>query len=232
MRRASMVGATAAAASQQLSVPRSALSSEGGLIRHSSSSGAPRALDRYGFFSDASASSETNGQHSASTRGLPTAAELSLEASRVRKWLAMLRSWDATRSGSAALLKRRVRKGVPDCLRGVVWPLLSGGAARRRAAPAGEYARLTRLQPSRADALCIALDLPRTYPNHVLFASPPEGGGGSGDASDADVLGPGQVALRNILSAYAVRNATVGYCQVRRRARLCVWGGRSVVQHT
>ena len=183
-------------------------------------------IDRYGFFVDAptGAFTEAAGAHHASTRGPPSAAELSLESTRVRKWLAMLRDWEGTRSSSAALLKRRVRKGVPDCLRGVVWPLLSGGAARRRAAPAGEYARLTRLAPSRADALCISLDLPRTYPNHVLFASPPTvNNGGSDDGTptpvapggDAEQLGPGQTALRNILSAYAVRNSVVGYCQVR-----------------
>lgn len=44
----------------------------------------------------------------------------------------------------------------------------------------------------------ILIDLGRTFPNHPYFASP---------------LGPGQLALFNLLKAYSLLDPQVGYCQ-------------------
>ena len=35
--------------------------------------------------------------------------------------------WRSYRASHPAIVKRRVRKGIPDCLRGLAWQLLSGG---------------------------------------------------------------------------------------------------------
>jgi hypothetical protein len=201
-----------------------------------------RSLDRFGFFLDAAAPAplpasgdggdggsappppSSGDLHAVRRRVTPARARL--ENQRIAKWLAMLRNWDAlvaTPRGRAQL-KRRVRKGVPDALRSLVWPRLCGGEALKRAHP-GEYARLAARRPARDDEHCIGLDLPRTYPNHSMFATEPGssggGGGGSngessagcGSAAGAPPLAFGQAALRNVLRAYAVRDPGVGYCQ-------------------
>jgi hypothetical protein len=179
---------------------------------------AVRSLDRFGFFTEGASvpggvSFAPGGAHVA--QAPPTAREVRLEALRTAKWRAMLQDWEGTLARRPGLLKRRLRKGVPDCLRGAVWPLVTGGAALKAAHP-GEFARLTALTPSRADMLCISLDLPRTYPNHFLFTTE---GSASEPATPASALRPddalvhGQAALRNILRASAVYDPRVGYCQ-------------------
>ena len=48
----------------------------------------------------------------------------------MRKWRAMIGSggaeWKAFLKRRPQEVKRRIRKGVPDCLRGLVWQLVSG----------------------------------------------------------------------------------------------------------
>ena len=69
---------------------------------------------------------------------------------------------------------------------------------------------------SPADLMCIAVDLPRTYPQHALFrmadAAAPAATSTAGLLADA-FLSPGQRSLRNVLWAYAVADPEVGYCQ-------------------
>ena len=45
---------------------------------------------------------------------------------REQKWLQMVMDWTRTVERSANKLKSRVRKGIPDSIRGLVWPLLCG----------------------------------------------------------------------------------------------------------
>ena len=164
--------------------------------------GAPT-QDRFGFYltDEGRASSPSTPQESA------------LEASRAHKWAAMLKDWEGFTKAHPATLKRRCRKGIPNRLRGRAWLLLSGGAALRAAQPS-LYAECLAATPARADVTCIGLDLPRTYPQHYLFASKGEGN-----------LSTGQLLLRNVLSAFACYEdpadiatgaAPVGYCQVSR----------------
>lgn len=47
-----------------------------------------------------------------------------LENSRLQKWRTMLADWERMTTRHPALVRRRVRKGVPDAVRGMVWPLL------------------------------------------------------------------------------------------------------------
>jgi len=52
------------------------------------------------------------------------------EERRVRKWRKMIgvggSDWKQCVRRRPHVVKRRVRKGIPDCLRGLVWQLISG----------------------------------------------------------------------------------------------------------
>ncbi|KAK9015327.1 hypothetical protein V6N11_006438 [Hibiscus sabdariffa] len=52
------------------------------------------------------------------------------EARRVRKWRKMIgvggSDWKHYVRRKPHVVKRRIRKGIPDCLRGLVWQLISG----------------------------------------------------------------------------------------------------------
>jgi hypothetical protein len=148
--------------------------------------------------------------------------ETKLENQRLRKWLAMLyppktwaRWYPIGSDGFPNLSNRfkdRVRKGIPDAVRGVVWQRLAG-AALLGAESRGLYAELLTREPSPADLMCIAVDLPRTYPQHVQFQMP-KGGENVitstvGLLADAN-LSPGQRSLRNVLWAYSVADPEVG----------------------
>lgn len=54
----------------------------------------------------------------------------SREERRLRKWRKMIgvggTDWKHYVRRKPSVVKRRVRKGIPDCLRGLVWQLISG----------------------------------------------------------------------------------------------------------
>lgn len=47
--------------------------------------------------------------------------EVQLELEREKKWLKMLRQWDAVSSLRNDKIKRRIYKGVPNSVRGRLW---------------------------------------------------------------------------------------------------------------
>lgn len=167
---------------------------------------ANREVDRFGFFL------EPDG--SGGARPL-TPKEAALEESRAGKWRAMLADWPAFLARHPRTAKRRARKGIPNALRGAAWPVLAGADVLKAANP-GLYADCLGRTPARSDLMCIALDLPRTYPNHCLFstshidAAPSTPG--SALLPDA-ALSVGQRSLRNVLRAFACHDPSVGYCQ-------------------
>lgn len=139
------------------------------------------------------------------------------ENRRLLKWVSMrgsddFASLEPSRRGTLtasrkAQLARRVHKGVPDAIRGVVWQALSG--ARSWAVPDyhGLRARATveppteELDPAVVDQ--IELDLNRTFPSHVLWLPPrptvldggdtPIGGPGGSVRTDSAVDEPFEV---------------------------------------
>ncbi|XP_022772057.1 EVI5-like protein isoform X3 [Durio zibethinus] len=84
-----------------------------------------RPLDRFGFIKQ-----EVGGS---TPEGLPKSrlvADYEREARRVRKWRKMIgvggSDWKHYARRKPHVVKRRIRKGIPDCLRGLVWQLISG----------------------------------------------------------------------------------------------------------
>lgn len=107
--------------------------------------------------------------------------------------------WEARRGMPAyKATKRLIRGGVPPGMRLKLWMQMSGASIRWEESP-GLYGDLIN---SIRENSCVAMaeiekDLHRTFPNHSAF-----GEGGEGRAK-----------LRDILSAYSIRNHNVGYCQ-------------------
>ena len=159
---------------------------------------------------------------------LKTTAEL--DRTRDPKWSKMvhpvsgLEKMGAT-ARSRALLKKRVRKGVPRAWRTTTWPLLlevaygSDRAANegpdhyRRASAEAYPALVSRSSQDPVDPESIyeiiERDLTRTYPRHPMFETALVDGG----RSDQSVENKGVSMLRRVLCAYAALDEECGYCQ-------------------
>uniref|UniRef100_A0A9I9D875 Rab-GAP TBC domain-containing protein n=1 Tax=Cucumis melo TaxID=3656 RepID=A0A9I9D875_CUCME len=163
----------------------------------------PRQLDRFGFLKK-----EQNSSSDALTKNRSTVNER--EERRVRKWRKMIgvggSDWKHYVRRKPNVVKRRIRKGIPDCLRGLVWQLISGSRDLLLMNP-GVYEsykyvvlRVKQLviYETSASELDIIRDISRTFPSHVFFQQR---------------HGPGQRSLYNVLKAYSVFDRNVGYVQ-------------------
>ncbi|XP_022255719.1 TBC1 domain family member 4-like isoform X2 [Limulus polyphemus] len=106
---------------------------------------------------------------------------------------------------SLGKLKETVKNGVPRHRRGEVWQFLAEQQQLHTFTPASvpetvdlsqSYSELLSQLTSQQHAILI--DLGRTFPSHPYFSQP---------------LGPGQLALFNLLKAYSLLDTEVGYCQ-------------------
>lgn len=135
-----------------------------------------------------------------SPRAGASAADPRKERERLEKWRQMMGECSADFIAYAAKnprrVKNRVRKGIPDEMRGLVWPLLSGGRDLMIQNP-GIYEQLM-LYESSASELDIVRDLNRTFPGHIYYKQR---------------HGPGQRSLYNVLKAYSIYDRDVGYVQ-------------------
>ncbi|KAL6900850.1 hypothetical protein ACP4OV_005526 [Aristida adscensionis] len=153
-----------------------------------------RAVDRFGFFKPDQSNSPEGISKSRSTY------ERQREERRIRKWRKMIgvggSDWKHYVRRNPHVVKRRIRKGIPDCLRGLVWQLISGSRDLLLMNP-GVYETLVIYETS-ASELEIIRDISRTFPSHIFFQQR---------------HGPGQRSLYNILKAYSVYDRDVGYVQ-------------------
>ncbi|KAG5877735.1 hypothetical protein JTB14_000713 [Gonioctena quinquepunctata] len=102
------------------------------------------------------------------------------------------------------MLLHAIRQGVPRSKRGEVWQFLAEQYCTRVPPiditdyPNYSVPYETLLKQLTSHQHAILIDLGRTFPNHSYFSSP---------------LGPGQLALFNLLKAYSLLDPEVGYCQ-------------------
>ncbi|KAK4765941.1 hypothetical protein SAY87_007583 [Trapa incisa] len=153
-----------------------------------------RAVDRFGFIKG-----EVNNSPE-SLNKVRSANYYERDERRVRKWRKMIgvggSDWKHYVRRKPYVVKRRIRKGIPDCLRGLVWQLISGSRDLLLMNP-GVYEQLVIYETS-ASELDIIRDISRTFPSHVFFQQR---------------HGPGQRSLYNVLKAYSVYDRDVGYVQ-------------------
>lgn len=88
---------------------------------------ASRNVDKYGFILNIDERGLVYEIDLADSSGAPTFAEAKKTARRERKWNTTLDVWERRRSNK---VKERLRKGVPDSLRGQVWLALGGGVRK------------------------------------------------------------------------------------------------------
>lgn len=116
---------------------------------------------------------------------------------RLEKWQDMLSRWDHYKQNKKRVLKRRIRKGIPDALRGRIWADLAEISSVKSSHPENYYetCKNNTLSPECEDV--IQKDLHRTLPDHVVFKG----------------QSLGTLALYNVLKAYAIHDPELGYCQ-------------------
>ncbi|XP_016911320.1 TBC1 domain family member 1 isoform X2 [Apis cerana] len=102
------------------------------------------------------------------------------------------------------MLLQAIKQGVPKGKRGEVWQFLAEQFCLKqppidtRDFPNYNTPYDLLLKQLTSQQHAILIDLGRTFPNHPYFSSP---------------LGPGQLALFNLLKAYSLLDHEVGYCQ-------------------
>ncbi|KAI9596684.1 rab-GTPase-TBC domain-containing protein [Syncephalis fuscata] len=150
-----------------------------------------KTVDDYGFLcdmTDGEGSSDADGNYS-SSRNTPKAMAI-----REIKWNTIMEKFSPSSIRKSKKVRRLVRQGIPDAIRGKVWLYLADTAKYRRP---GLYEELKLREPLDIYET-IERDIQRCYPNHVLFH---------------EEQGVGQATLHSILKAYAHYNPEVGYCQ-------------------
>ncbi|XP_046845669.1 USP6 N-terminal-like protein isoform X2 [Xenia sp. Carnegie-2017] len=117
------------------------------------------------------------------------------ERERELKWKKMIEKW--TKYAGNDKLRKRIYKGIPDSMRGIVWKaLLNIDRINNRTRLYEEFRAQARLYSP--DIRQIDLDVNRTYRDHIMFR---------------DRYGTKQQDLFHVLAAYSMYNQEVGYCQ-------------------
>ena len=124
----------------------------------------------------------------------------SLENAKLKKWLELLPNLDLYIKNNKKKLKKKIRKGIPDSLRGEIWFKISGASKIWREKIYDEY--LNRINENEMikipDEATIIKDIDRTYPKNLFFLNK---------------LGEGQRSLFRILSCLSIKNKKIGYVQ-------------------
>ncbi|CAH1159098.1 unnamed protein product [Phyllotreta striolata] len=143
--------------------------------------------DRYGFIHDKRLPSKVDPQE---------AKRLQIEVERQKKWLKMLKNWDSPIAKEK--LHSRVYKGIPNSLRTEVWAKLLQ-VEQMKKQHKGVYAEMMKLSRKYStDARQIDSDVNRQFREHLHYR---------------ERYSIKQQSLFNVLTAYAMFNSEVGYCQ-------------------
>lgn len=149
---------------------------------------APPRLDRYGFLV------EDMRTQAAETDPEKLRLRKEKESERTKKWIKMMRRWNHYLKHKPKKVKRRIRKGIPDCARGWVWQQLLHVNAWKRKYP-DLMSKPNNIPANVKDD--IIKDLDRTYPRHEMFVDEEHG----------------QASLKRLLFLYAGHDPEAGYCQ-------------------
>jgi hypothetical protein len=148
-----------------------------------------RKLDRYGWYTGTKAGSQGKSKGELELE----ASENRHEPSRALKWGQMIAQWDDTLKTHFPKVAERVKKGIPDSVRGKAWQrILKMDEFEIRFPP-------IRVLVERAEDPCylvIDQDLERTFPQVGFFSKP-------------EALN----SLRRLLRAYAHTDHEIGYVQ-------------------
>ena len=114
---------------------------------------------------------------------------------RLEKWNYMLNNFEEFSTKNSVKLKKRVRKGIPDCLRGYAWQkILNLDEFYKK----DEYQNLNKEDCDKALEDVIVKDIDRTFPKNSFFNQK---------------YGSGQRQLYKVLVNYSKYNKEVGYVQ-------------------
>jgi hypothetical protein len=142
---------------------------------------------------------------------------------RRNKWIALMKREGLSTSNPTQFpepsekVKRYTRKGFPPEWRGAMWWYYSGGQQRLRDPDmAGLYASLVARvddgELNKDDREAIERDLDRTFPDNIHFRPDPshiDDGDSDNEADEPSLIKD----LRQVLSAFALNNPGIGYCQ-------------------
>mmetsp|Transcript_3274 Transcript_3274/g.4510 ORF Transcript_3274/g.4510 Transcript_3274/m.4510 type:complete len:795 (-) Transcript_3274:59-2443(-) len=148
--------------------------------------------DRYGYIDDEEENHAPKVSSSSKERKL-----IEKERKRAAKWAPMITHWDHWAKKKKNQVKKRLIKGLPDCLRCEAWRKITRiEILKSQSDNVDKYHNLIYQESSWTGQ--IDLDVNRSARNHVQFK---------------ERFGPGQVSLFNILKAYSLYDPDVGYCQ-------------------
>lgn len=143
--------------------------------------------DRYGFMHDKRLPTKLDPQE---------AKKQQIELERIKKWVKMLKSWDS--EPTKEKLHKRIYKGIPNSLRSQVWCKLLN-LEKIEQENKGKYSEMIKLaRQYSTDARQIDSDVNRQFREHIHYR---------------ERYSIKQQSLFNVLTAYAMYNSEVGYCQ-------------------
>lgn len=108
-------------------------------------------------------------------------------------WAALVRDYGQTAARLPTITSSKIRGGIPDPLRGVVWVSMAGA---RNSAVEDEFDRLCSKSSSYENM--ISKDLGRSFPGVEMFKDPD---------------GEGQRMLGTVLKCFSLYDDKIGYCQ-------------------
>ncbi|XP_056014079.1 USP6 N-terminal-like protein isoform X4 [Ostrea edulis] len=144
-------------------------------------------LDRWGFIHDHRL---PEGRDAAEKKAIE------IEREREKKWMKMINKWEQYYPGEKIV--RRIYKGIPASLRGLVWARILSIHKTREEQNGVYMAMRNRARKKSPHIRQIDIDVNRTYRNHIMFR---------------ERYGVKQKALFHVLAAYSTYNTEVGYCQ-------------------
>ncbi|CDW90532.1 plant adhesion molecule 1 [Stylonychia lemnae] len=124
--------------------------------------------------------------------------QLKQENARMKKWVQMLQTDPHMKNYNK--YKKRVRKGIPQSVRGYAWKILSKSDQQltQQSDPSEYYQSLLKQQGNHEVIRTIFKDVTRTFTDHVFFR---------------DEFGQGQKTLFCVLKALSIHDQEIGYVQ-------------------